>query len=308
MNKTLVAAAACLSIGAITSTANAQTACPPGSWLCASASVTMGMQQPTYPVAQPVYVQQPQPIYVQQPQPIYVQQPQPVYIQQPTRIYVQPVQPVRYYVQPRQMYYTQPSTYYFWSSTSTSSTSNFMWGGGVSGGAAFFGGRDPNRPGVMGLVTGFLRARTQGYVGGEVSVGWSGGRDWNGDDRSEVPASATGIVYFNPQHRVQLYGLLGANASWARVQYSGLNLAAGAHGGLNGANYLYVGGHTGLGVEYQVTSRFVLFADARGFLRTRIDGNTRTNPEFAESQADGTTRTTNTSMGIVTQLGAMMYF
>lgn len=303
MNKTLVATAACLSLGAFASTASAQSACPPGSWLCASASVTVGGSvgvQVGQPVAQPVYVQQP--VY-QPPQPVYVQQP--VYV--PQRVYVTPVQPVRYYVQPRPTYYMQPASYYFWSSTSTTQ-SNFMWGGGISGGAAFFGGRDPNRPGYMGIVNGLMRARTHGYIGGEVAVGWSGGRDWNGDDRSEIPVSATGLVYFNPQHRVQMYGLLGANASWARVNYSGANLAAGSHGGLMDANYLTVGGHTGIGVEYQVTSRFVLFADMRGFLRTRIDSGTRSNPEFAETQPDGTTRTTNTSMGIVSQLGAIMYF
>ncbi len=302
MNKTLVAAA-CLSLGAFSSTASAQNLCAPGSWLCASASVTVGgsigvVQQPVYsqPIAQPVYVQ-----------PTYVQ-PQPVYVQQPTRVYVTPVQPVRYYVTPpRTTYYVQPPTYYFWSST-TQSSSNFMWGGGVSGGAAFFGGRDPNRPGLMGMVTGLLRARTQGYVGGEMSLGWSGGRDWNGDDRNEVPVGLSGLVYFNPQHRVQMYGLLGLNASWARVRYSNANIMAGSHGGLTGSQYLYVGGHTGVGVEYQVTSKFVLFADVRGFLRTRIDDGIRSNPEFAENEPGGTTRTTSTSMGMVSQIGAILYF
>jgi hypothetical protein len=298
MNKPALAAL-CLSLGAIAPSAAAQANCPPGSILCASATVTFG----TAPVAQPVYVQPAQPVYVQPAQPVYVQPVQPVYVQPaPTRVVITPAPPVRYYVQPRTTYYyVQPQPMYFW-------RSNVMFGGGVSLGGSYFGGRTADRPGVLGMVALLGRARTAGHFGGEVAIGGAYGRDWNGDDRLEIPFSLSGLVYFNPQHRVQFYGIVGANGSVAGVEYSQANRAAGSHGSRTEGGYAYVGGHAGLGLEYQITSKFVLFADSRGFLRTRIDDETRSNPEFAENLGDGTTRTTNTSMGVMTQFGAIIYY
>jgi hypothetical protein len=292
MNKTAFAAL-CLSLGAFAPAASAQS-CPPGSILCASATVTIG----TGPVAQPVYVPQ-QPIV----QPVYVQPVAPrVYVQPVPQVIVTPAPPVRYYVQPRpSYYYVQSQPMYFW-------RSNVMWGGGLSAGVSYVGGRYADQPGVMGLVSAVGRARAAGHFGGEIAIGAAYGRDWNGDERFEIPYWLSALVYFNPQHRAQFYGVIGANGSFAGVQYNALNRAAGSHGGRSMGEYAYLGGHVGLGLEYQITQRFVLFGDARGFLRTRIDEDIRSNPEFAENQADGTTRTTNTSMGVVTQFGAIFYY
>jgi hypothetical protein len=296
MNKTAIAAL-CLSLSAFASAASAQS-CPPGSLLCASASVTIG----TGPVAQPVFVQPVQPVQPVIVQP--VQQPvivQPAYVP-PTRVIVTPAPPVRYYVTPAPTYVqVAPQPMYFW-------RSNVLVGGGLSVGAAFLSGRTADAPGAIGLVSALGRVRAPGHFGGEIAVGGAFGRDWNGDTRFEIPFWLSALVYFNPQHRAQFYGVLGAHGSVAGVSYSPANRAAGAHGGRRTGEYVYVGGHAGLGLEYQVTQRFVLFADVRGFLRTRIDDDVQSNPEFSENLPDGTTRTTNTSIGAVTQFGAIFYY
>jgi hypothetical protein len=285
MNKTAFAAI-CLSLGAFAPAASAQS-CPPGSLVCASATVTIGGSIGVPPVvAQPVIVQPVAPrVYVQ-----------------PAPVIVTPAPPVRYYVQPRPTYYyVQTQPVYFW-------RSNVLWGGGLSGGITYVGGRYADQPGVIGLVSALGRIRGAGHFGSEVAIGAAYGRDWNGDYRLEVPFWLSGLVYFNPQHRAQFYGTLGLNGSLAGVEYNAANRAAGSHGGRSGGAYAYLGGHAGVGIEYQLTQRFVLFADVRGFLRTRIDDEIVSNPEFAENLADGTTRTTNTSMGAVTQFGAVIYY
>ncbi|MDP3274142.1 MAG: hypothetical protein Q8Q09_03035 [Deltaproteobacteria bacterium] len=295
--KKLALAAITLSVAAIAPTASAQN-CLPGSWLCASASVTVGgsvnvTTVAPQPYATPVYQQ---PVYQQ---PVVVQTPQ-IYYTQP-RVVVTPAPPMRYYVTQRTQYMVEPGSMYFL-------RPNFLVGGGVSVGGAYFGGRDASRPGVMGLVAAMARVRGAGHVGAELSIGGAFGSDWNGDTRFEIPVSLSGIAYFNPQHRAQIYAIAGVNGSLAGVEYSAANRRAGSHGGLNSGEYLYVGGHAGAGVEFQLSRHFVIFADARAFVRTRIDESTRSNPEFAENNGDGTTRTTNTSVGVVSQLGAIFYY
>lgn len=290
MNKTAIAAL-CLSLGAFAPAASAQS-CPPGSIVCASASVTIGGG----PVIQPVYV--PQPVAT----PVYVQPVAPRVYVQPAPVIYTPAPPVRYYVAPRpQYYYVQSQPMYYW-------RSNLLWGGGISGGLAYFGGRYADQPGLVGMANAVGRIRGAGHFGGEFAIGLAYGRDWNGDNRLEIPLWMSALVYFNPQHRAQFYGVVGAHGSIASVDYNQMNIAAGSHGGRSSGEYMYLGGHAGLGVEYQITQRFVLFADVRGFLRTRIDEEVRSNPEFAETQADGSTRTTNLSMGVVSQLGAIFYY
>jgi hypothetical protein len=308
MNKPALAALS-LCLGAFAPAASAQSNCQPGSILCASGSVTLGggvaigavnvgigVAQSPIVVAQPVA----QPVYVQPVQPTVVVQ-QPVYTQ--SQVVVTPAPPVRYFIRPRQAYYYSPPTVvepmYLW-------RSNIMVGGGAAIGGTYLSGRSPGQPGVIGLAAAVGRIRGAGHFGGEVSVGVAFGRDWNGDARFEIPFTLSGLVYFNPQHRVQAYAVFGALGSVAGVAYSNVNRAA--HGGRRDASYSYVGGQLGLGLEYQVSSRFVLFADARGFVRTRVDDDTLSNPEFSRNLPDGTTQTTNTSAGVSSQLGAILYY
>lgn len=269
--------------------------CPPGSF-CAGAQLNTGIfgiggsVQINGGVApRPVYVQPAPPVYVQAPQPVYVQ-PQTVYVQQPTR-YVITQQPVQY---------TTTTTSYQWVGLSRGQTIGLgVFGSGLSYG----GGRGDDRV-AMGGVGASMRFRYHPYLATELTLGGYFGRDYNGNQRAEVPATVNELIYFNPMHRLQVYGILGVGASWATVQYDGLDAAT---RGRDTAGFAYVGGQAGLGLEWQITRNFSLFTDARAFIRTRVDSETQTNPEF--TRTNGTrTETTNTSAGVTGQLGAMFYF
>jgi len=287
-----------LSVTLLSSAALAQQ-CPPGS-VCAGAQINTGIfgiggsisigggvaPQPQ-PVA-PVYVQPAQPVYVPQP-PVYVQQP-------PTVVYVQ--QPTRYVVQ-------QPVTY-------TTTTTNYQWAGlqrgqaiglGAFASGLSFGGRGSESVSLFGAGA-TVRFRYHPYLATEATLGGYYGRDYNGDQRAEVPATINELIYFNPMHRLQVYGVLGVGLSWATVQYEGLNAIT---RGRDNAGYAYIGAQAGLGLEWQITRNFSLFTDARAFIRTRVDSEVESNPEY--SRSNGTrTETTNTSAGVTGQLGAMFYF
>jgi hypothetical protein len=163
-----------------------------------------------------------------------------------------------------------------------------------------------NGPGFLGGGNVGLRFRGRGNFGGELGVGLFGGRDYNGDNRTEVPVTANALFFVNPQNSFQFYFLAGLGLSFANVDYTAANRAA--HAGRHGDDYSYFGGDAGLGAELQLSPRFSLFADARVFLRTRVDSSTTSNPEFARTTASGTTQTTNTSTGVLTQIGAALYF
>ncbi|MBI5517994.1 MAG: hypothetical protein HY909_29750 [Deltaproteobacteria bacterium] len=280
----------------VSSSALAQ-GCPPGSWLCADVSISTGFQTPVQPVVQPVVVQ-PQPVVVVQPQPTYViQQPQPTYvIQQPQPTYV---------VQQQAPQYVVTNTYQWGWMNGRSRT----FGVGAFGSGMLLSGRgsdgDGHRSAGMGGAGLSLRVRTHPWLATEATLGFYGGRDYNGDTRGEVPVTLNELVYFNPQHRLQFYGLFGVGASFAGVTRNGTS-APSAIGRDPSVGYAYVGGQLGLGLEWQVSPNFSLYTDLRGFLRTRVDGNTNT-PEFTRVQ-DGRVETTNTSIGSTAQFGAMFYF
>lgn len=288
MKKALASASLLLGVVAAAPAAHAQ--CPPGSWLCADISISGGVAvAPPPPV---VYVQPPPP---PPPQVVYVQPPPPpprvVYVQQPPVVVYQPAPPPVYVAQPTRLMYPMQSN----TLVGLQAHVGGLGFGGAGGGTSFMG------LGGLGLR---VRGRNS-HWGGEFAISLAGGTDYNRDYRVEVPVTASAILYFNPQNRFQVYGLLGANLSYAYVEYQPAN--RGAHRFFNEGEYGYIGGHLGLGFEYQVTQRFSLFADVRGFLRTRIDDTTSVNPEFSRT-VDGATQTTNSSMGISSQLGAALYF
>ncbi|MDB4931056.1 MAG: hypothetical protein JWM10_3540 [Myxococcaceae bacterium] len=269
--------------------------CPPGSF-CAGAQLNTGIfgiggsVQINGGVApRPVYVQPAPPVYVQAPQPVYVQ-PQTIYVQQPTR-YVITQQPVQY---------TTTTTAYQWVGLSRGQTVGLgVFGSGLSYG----GGRGDNQV-AMGGVGASMRFRYHPYLATELTLGGYFGRDYNGNQRAEVPATVNELIYFNPMHRLQVYGILGVGVSWATVQYDGLDAVT---RGRDTAGFAYVGGQAGLGLEWQITRNFSLFTDARAFIRTRVDSEIETNPEY--TRTNGTrTETTNTSAGVTGQFGAMFYF
>jgi hypothetical protein len=68
------------------------------------------------------------------------------------------------------------------------------------------------------------------------------------------------------------------------------------------AEYTYFGGFAGVGAEHRMSRSLAINVDLRGFVRGRQDGGSQ--PEFVS--ADG--RATNTSGGVLFNLGASLYF
>lgn len=276
MNKPLAATFFSLALTALPAIASAQP-CPPGSWFCAGVSVNAGVQYVPAPPPPP-------------PQPVYV-------VQQPV------------YYQPAPVVVTTVPTYTTYTTTTVSYLGvgrNRAFGlGGFAAGLAF--GRSGHRDDTSGMggagVT--MRFRHHPYLATELSLSAMFGRDYNYDSRAEVPLSINEIVYFNPMHRFQLYALIGVGGSWAGVQYDDANARA---RGRDSATYGYFGGQVGLGAEWQLSPHFSIYGDARAFLRTRIDREVDSNPEFTRTGSDGRTETTNVSTGVVGQVGGIFYF
>jgi hypothetical protein len=76
---------------------------------------------------------------------------------------------------------------------------------------------------------------------------------------------------------------------------------------MNDAGYMYLGGYTGIGAEWQLSRSFALFFDVRGFIRGRVDREAERNPEFTRGTG-ASAEYTNVSIGASGQLGAMFWF
>ena len=156
----------------------------------------------------------------------------------------------------------------------------------------------------MGGIAGALRLRpNMGHFALDLGIGGYGGQDYNGQDRLEVPLTADVLLYVNPRSRLQFYGVAGVGVSFAHTQEpSDYDWRSDTYRG-EGADYTYVGGQLGVGLELRLGRRFAINGDVRGFVRGRVDDNTGS-PEFVSE--DG--RTTNTSGGVVGNIGATLYF
>lgn len=257
--------------------------CPPGSLFCASGSLNVGVQfgtqpPPPPPTGQVIVVEQPPP-----PQPVYV-------VQRP---------PPRVIVQQQPVYYTTTTVSYL----GVNGRNRALGVGGFVTGLGF--GSHGSGAAGMGGAGGTIRLRTHPMFAGELSAAGLVGTDYNGDTRTEVPLTLSGIVYFNPQNRFQLYGVAGLGASWAGIAYNNTNLRSRPSAT---ATYTYLGGLAGVGAEWQLSPNLSLFGDARAFVRTRIDHQSESNPEFKRVNSDGRPESTNVSAGVVGQLGAIFYF
>ncbi len=269
MNKTALSSLISLGALLVASTASAQP-CPAGSWLCANLQIGGGVAvTPPPPPPPPATV-------VVEAQPVYVP---------PPRTYVVTTTPV----------VTYQRTYNVVGFNRDQTVGIGAFASGISLGSREHGG------GLGGAVAA-ARFRYHPYLATELTLGVYGGSDYNGDARAEVPATLSELVYFNPMHRLQVYGLIGIGGSWATVEYANPSAR-----GRDAGGYAYIGGQLGLGLEWQITRHFALFTDVRAFLRTRIDSETQINPEFSRTNG-GRTETTNTSAGVVGNLGAMFYF
>jgi hypothetical protein len=143
---------------------------------------------------------------------------------------------------------------------------------------------------LMGGFSGALRFRPNGHVGIDLGSGYFVGNDYQGFYRTEIPLTTDFLFFVNPQHKVQVYFLLGPGMSFGRVDT------------FNEVRHMtYAGGQAGIGLELRLAPAFALNIDVRGVLRHRIDGDPR--PEFIDG-----TRSTDTSGGGVLAFGATFYF
>lgn len=272
--------------------------CPPGSWLCANLQIGGGVSvtpPPPPPPPQPVMQVQTQvqtPVVVVQAE-VMPPPPAPVYIPPPP-----PPQRMVVVTQPEVTYTTTTYQYQYAGFTGRQTVGLGAWAGGLA-----MGSRESERGAGMGGVGGSLRFRYAPHFATELTLGVMGGTDYNGDNRAEFPVTVNQLFYLNPQNRLQVYGLLGLGASWAGVGYDdSLSTRRG-----DSASYAYFGAQVGVGLEWQITRHISLFGDARAFIRTRVDAEASSNPEFTRIH-DGVRQTSNTSVGLLGSGGVMFYF
>ena len=142
----------------------------------------------------------------------------------------------------------------------------------------------------MGGFSGAIRFRPKEHLGIDLGSGYFAGNDYQGFYRREIPVTANLLFFVNPQHKFQLYFLLGPGVSFGRVDT------------FNEVRHMtHIGGQGGIGVELRLAPAFALNADVRGVIRHRIDSDPR--PEFFDG-----TRGTNTSGGAVLTFGGTFYF
>jgi hypothetical protein len=143
---------------------------------------------------------------------------------------------------------------------------------------------------LMGGFSGALRFRPKEHVGIDLGSGYFAGNDYQGFYRTEIPVTANVLFFVNPQHKFQLYFLVGPGLSFGRVDM------------INEVRRMtHVGGQAGVGLELRLVPAFALNVDVRGILRHRIDSDPR--PEFTDG-----TRSTNTSGGAMLTFGGTLYF
>lgn len=153
--------------------------------------------------------------------------------------------------------------------------------------------------GMAGFSAGF-RLRPIEHIGLDLTIGAFGGQSWlyegNGGDRWEVPLLADVLFFFNPQHRVQFYALVGFGGSYAVQQFAGGRER----------DFGYVGGEAGLGLEFRIGRHFALNLDVRGFVRQQVQDDD--GPEFSRRTSSGALQTTDTSGGVYGNVGMTFYF
>jgi len=154
-------------------------------------------------------------------------------------------------------------------------------------GAAFMS-RDDDGVAGMGGVGASFRWRPSPYFAFDLGTDLIGGTDYNGDDRVEISGALSGIVYFNPQHRVQVYGIGGVHLTHASVDKTN-SYDHTTTWSDDTVSRNYFGGQGGLGLEFRISRHFGMFVDGLAIVRKRIDSN---EPEFVNA---ATGETTNTS-------------
>lgn len=155
--------------------------------------------------------------------------------------------------------------------------------------------RDGNSSAGLGGAGASFRWRPSPYFAFDLGADIVGGTDYNGDDRVEFSGALSGILYFNPQHRVQVYAIGGIHLSHAEVDTPYLQTAGDFRSDWSGdeATRNYFGGHGGLGVEFRIARHFGMFVDALAIIRTRVDSE---EPEFRDPYTGETTNTSGAGL------------
>jgi opacity protein-like surface antigen len=160
-------------------------------------------------------------------------------------------------------------------------------------GAAFLPRDTYSDGGGMGGVGASFRWRPSPYFAFDVGTDVIGGTDYNGNGRIELSGALSGLVYFNPQHRVQVYGIGGVHVSHASVDNDG-SYYTGTTWGDSSTTYDYAGAHAGLGVEFRLSRHFALFADAMGIIRRELNDDNQ--PEFRDWSTGETSDTSGAGL------------
>lgn len=158
-------------------------------------------------------------------------------------------------------------------------------------GAAFIPQGIYDDGGGLGGIGASFRWRPSPFFAFDVGTDVVGGTDYHGNGRIEVAGSLSGLVYFNPQHRVQVYGIGGVHLSHASVdpEYHTLQ-----YYGDESITYDYAGAHAGLGLEFRLARHFALFADGLGIIRQELDDDNA--PEFRDPEDGETTDTSGAAL------------
>jgi hypothetical protein len=283
----LIVAAALVAPSMISTAAAQDTRCRPGDLLCADVGVgPIEGHLRIGPADPPVVVEQP-PVVVVQPPPVVYQPPPPV--QPPTVIVQQPPPPQVVVVAQPPM--REPPTVQVQVRRERrvvyDLVPDFDIGLRLNVGSMF-----ADRG--MGGVNAALRIRPERHVAIDIGTGIWYGSDYQARERWEMPVQADLLVFLNPEHRFQVYLLVGGGMTF------GEQMGRGGRGDL-----MYAGGEAGIGAELRLSRFFALNLDVRGFLRQRINGGP---PEFQEQRADGLIYTTDTSGGFYGTLGMTFYF
>ncbi len=267
----------------------ANSACPPGSWFCEDVPPASTASPPELPPPTPA----PPPAAVpptdgsaapasrppaSAPPPVVIYQQTPP----PPPVVVVRQTPARYALTPPPP--PPPRTYHR------------MWGFNLRLLGVMMDGKQNQRAGMGGLGFSF-RVRPERHFALDFGLDMVGGRDYQGNRRSEVPFTVSALVYANPRNVVQFYMLGGLGWSSASVDLN--------DNGSQVDNYSYFGGQLGAGLEIRLTPPVSLNFDLIGFIRGRTDAAARSHPEFTDPD---TGQTTNTSGGGLARAGITFYW
>lgn len=157
-------------------------------------------------------------------------------------------------------------------------------------GAAFPSAEGVHEDVGMGGVGASFRWRPSPYFAFDLGTDVLGGNDYYGHERVEVSGALSGVVYFNPQHRVQVYGIGGINLSHAWIDtdadyYYDPYYDEYLYDQRSDVEHDYFGGHGGLGVEFRIARHIALHIDALALIRHKIDDSP---PEFTDGHGNST--------------------